>query len=123
MIQRKGVEGVKRVAWLVAIDAIGAAWTCDVEVKVLLLNACRGIERPDADTRCDSEISTERIDGFLEVNVLDKSRIRLRSADVCPLGDGVLGALVGGSKSEPSVGQVQRQLAQTFVEQLRVARL
>ena len=79
MIQRKGVEGVKRVAWLVAIDAIGAAWTCDVEVKVLLLNACRGIERPDADTRCDSEIGTERIDRFVEVNVFDKSSIRLRS--------------------------------------------
>ena len=123
MIQRKGVEGVKRVAWLVAIDAIGAAWTCDVEVKVLLLNACRGIERPDADTRCDSEIGTERIDRFVEVNVFDKSSIRLRSADVCPLGDGVLGVLVGGSESEPSIGQVQRQLVQTFVEQLRVASL
>ena len=53
--------------------------------------------------------------------MLDKSRIRLRGADVGPLGNGVLGALVGGGKGEPSVGQVQCHVAQAFVEQLRVA--
>jgi hypothetical protein len=65
MLQHKGVECVKRVAGLVTIDAIGAAGTGDVEVKILLLDARRGVDRPEGDARCDGEIGAERIDGNL----------------------------------------------------------
>ena len=102
MLQREGVECVQRIDGLVEIGTAHTAlhmWILEVEIKVLLLDTSRGIDRPDAHTRREGDIGPQGVDGAVEVDVLDERGVIV--ADKRPLRDDVLAAAVRSGERQP----------------------
>ena len=122
--ETEGVEGVESKDGLVEIDPARAFRNMNVfkvEPKVLFLHACGGIERPNTHPWRCRNIGTNSIHWFVKVDVFDEGGIAI--GEVGPLCDGVFAMSVGSREREPLVGDIQRKVLNTLVEQLRVARL
>ena len=72
---------------------------------------------------CERQIGAQRLDGLIQITMLYKCGILLGGIDFRPLDNGVIGVLVRGREVNPLPGQIQRQVADTFVLQLRVSSL
>ena len=91
MLETESVERVESKDWFVEIGPACTFWNMDVlkvEPKVLFLQACSGVERPNTRSRRCRNVGTNRIHRLVEVDMLDEGGIAI--GEVGPLRDGII---------------------------------